>query len=101
MDLNRKIAELKASIDKLSNDIFHNIQQRVIENLETMLSLRQHMLDELLTLPEHATQASELHDYLSSVREKDLRMIQVLKNEAEQIKINLQNINKTKEYLTE
>lgn len=101
MDLNKKIADLKASIDKLSNDIFHNIQQRVIDNLETMLSVRQHLLNELLTLPEHATQASELHDYLSSIRENDQRMIQVLKNEAEQIRVNLQNINKTKEYLTE
>lgn len=101
MDLNKKIAELKSSIDKLSNDIFTNIQQRIIENLETMLSVRQRMLDELLTLPEQAAQVSDLHDYLSAIREKDQSMIQILKNEAELIKVNMNNINKTKEYLTE
>jgi septal ring factor EnvC (AmiA/AmiB activator) len=101
MDLNQKIAELKSSIDKLSNDIFNNIQQRIIENLETMLSVRQRMLDELLTLPEQATQASELRDYLSAIREKDQSMIQILKNEANQIKVSLHNIEKTKEYLVE
>lgn len=101
MDLNQKIAELKSSIDKLSNDIFNNIQQRIIENLETMLSVRQRMLDELLTLPEQPAQASDLRDYLSAIREKDQSMIQILKNEANQIKVSLNNIEKTKEYLVE
>lgn len=94
-----KSSELIQQINSITDLIATNLSQQTWVEINELLSHRQTLMTELLSL--HMTEMStqELVDYLAEIRKRDNVLMQKISAERDQVKENLLKVSKVKQYL--
>jgi hypothetical protein len=104
MDINdagNRIAQLKKSIIDLCESLHKDMSENKLDKIEKIFSRRQELIDELFSLTKTRVYADEIMTILNWVHEQDRIILNTLFKERDKIKLTIDDLTKTKRYLTE
>lgn len=92
--------QLIQSIDSITRTMCDLLARKLFDEVDGLFIRRQELISELMALHASGIAQDEIRSYFDSMRERDRDMLQMLQQEANQVKSNLLQLGKVKQYIT-